>query len=171
MTDSGGPGGSFTEIGFVTTDSFLPMETKHSAWLISALIFALISLAGLLLSLLRYRCKTDYDFESLAAIEIATLPHSGSRSKTMDDDHPDALLPAAHTNPSIGIRRRIAGPIGLRQEVQDEISVGDQSFYEEGVSYPISRFLSQPVYEEGLSHPISRFLSQPGRGGTIRELH
>ena len=155
MTDSGGPGGSFAGIDFVTTNSFLPMETKHSAWLISALIFALISLAGLLLSLLRDRCKTDYDFESLAAIEIATLPYSASRSQTMDDNHPDPWFPfpSEHTNPSIGIRRRIPRPISLRQEVQDEISVGDQS-----------------VYGEGLSYSMARFLNQPGKEGTVGEL-
>lgn len=150
MTASEARDGSFTDIGVIATGLFLAVDFKHSAWLISASIFALISLAGLLLNLLRHRCRTDYDFESLAAIGIATLPHYGSSSKKMDDDHHDAWFPAAHTNPSIGIRRRIGRPVSL---VQDEIGSGDQ-----------------PVYGEGVSYSIARFLNQPGREGTIGEL-
>ena len=57
------------------TDTSLPVETEHSAWLIFASIFALISLADLLLNVVRQRSRTKDDFESLAAIEIATLAH------------------------------------------------------------------------------------------------
>ena len=89
-----------SEISVAATDPVLLVEMNHSAWLISASIFALISLADLLLSLLRHRCKTDYDFESLAAIEIATLPPHGQRNTMIDNDHADAWIPLERTDPS-----------------------------------------------------------------------
>ena len=79
----------------------LPVETEHSAWLIFASICALISLADLLLNLLRQRSRSKDDVESLAAIGIATLPHHDQRSTMIDDDRPDDWIPGAHTDPWI----------------------------------------------------------------------
>ncbi len=142
MTNSRGPGSflNLPDTSVVGTDLFLPVETKQSAWLILASIFALISLADLLLNLLRQTSRTEDDFERLAAIEIATMPHHGQRSTMIDDDHPDAGFPSAHTDPSVGLRRRIR----LRQEVQDEISIEDQSVGEESLPYSMARYLNQP---------------------------
>ena len=142
MTNFGGPGSfsNLSDIIVVSTDTFLPMETEHSAWLIFASIFALISLADLLLNLLRHRSRTKDDFERLAVIEIATLPDQGQRSTIIDDEHPDGWYPGAHTDPSVGIRRRIRP----RQEVQNETSMEDQSVGEEGLPYSMARYLNQP---------------------------
>ena len=141
MIDLGGPGNlrNLSDNSVIETDLFPPVETNHSAWLVSALIFALISLADLLLNVLRQRSQIENDLENPTAIEIATLPHHDQRSEIMDDDHPDALFPGAHTDPSMGIRRRIR----LRQEVQDEISIKDQSVGED-LPYSVARYLDQP---------------------------
>ena len=123
MTNSGGPGSFFnlSDISVVGTDMFLPVETENSAWLIFASIFAIISLADLLLNLLRQRSMAKDDVETLAAIGIATLPHHDQSSMIIDDDRPDAWFPGAHTDPSMGIRRRISH----QQEGQDETSIED----------------------------------------------
>ena len=142
MTNFRGPGSvsNLAEVIVVGTDTILPVEMEHSAWLILASILALISLADLLLNLLRQTSRTKDDFERLAAIEIATLPHQGQRSTVIDDEHPDVWYPGAHTDPSMVVRRRIRP----RQEVQDEIIIGDQSVAEEGIPYSMARFLNQP---------------------------
>ena len=142
MTNSGGPGSFFnlSDISVVGTEMFLPVETEHSAWLILASIFAIISLADLLLNLLRQRSRAKYDVESLAAIAIATLPHHDQSSTIIDDDRPDPWFPGAHTDPSMGIRRRIRH----QQEGQDEISIEDQSVGEEDLPYSMARYLNQP---------------------------
>ena len=125
MTKSGGPGSFFnlSDISVVRTDLFVPVETKHSALLIFASIFALISLADLLLNLLRQRSRMEDDFESLVVTKVPTLPYHDHRSKIMDDDHADLFFVGAWTDPSMGIRRRIV----LRQEVQDPISIETES--------------------------------------------
>lgn len=145
MTDSGAPGGSFTDISVVANDSFLAVGMTHSAWLISASLFILISLACLLLSLLHHRCRTDYDFESLAAIETATLTRHGQTNKIMGIDHPDASLPVARTDFSMGIRRRSRlNRRGNRQEVQDEASIGNRLAGKETFPDMIRRYLRDP---------------------------
>ena len=131
MTKSGGPGSFFnlSDISVVRTDLFFPVETKHSALLIFASIFALISLADLLLNLLRQRSRMEDDFESLVVTRMPTLPYHGHKSKIMDDDHADAWFPGAHTDPSMSIRRRIRlknQPVG------------------EGLPYSMARYLNQP---------------------------
>ena len=92
MTNSGGPDSfsNLSDISVVVTDTIFPMEKQCSAWLILASIFALISLADLLLDILRQRSRTKDDFGSLAAIEIATLPHHDQRSTITDGGHLDA---------------------------------------------------------------------------------
>ena len=152
MTDSGASGGSSTDISSVATDLFLAVEMKHSAWLITASLFILISLACLLLSLLHHRCRSDYDFESLAPIEIATVPHHSERNKIIDINHHDASFPIARTVSAMGIRKRTTR--GNRQGVQDEASIDNR-----------------PVGEETVPYSIARFLSEPGKEGTIKELH
>ncbi|KAK0513668.1 hypothetical protein JMJ35_004032 [Cladonia borealis] len=154
MTNSGGPGSFFnlSDISLVGTDMSLPVETEHSAWLIFASIFALISLADLLLNLLRQRSTTKDYFESLAAVEIATLPYQGQSSTIIDGGHLDTWYPGMHTDRSVGIRRRIRP----RQEVQNEISIEDQSVGEEGLPYSMARYLSQPLRNGGIGEmPIS----------------
>lgn len=152
MTDPGAPGGPSIGINAVATDSFLAVEMKQSVWLVSAALFILISLACLLLNLLHHRCRTDYDFESLARIEIATQPHHGEWKKITCVDLHDAEYPVARTVPSMGIRKRTTR--GNRQEVQNEASIENR-----------------PVCEETFPYSISRFLGQPRKEGTIKELH
>ena len=179
MTEPGGPSGFIgsSDISVSRTDLFLPVDTKHSAWLVSASIFALISLADLLLNLLRQRPRTGDDLESLAAVEIATIPHPGHRGERTEDDseslaaseiatlpHPGhrskTMDPGAHTDPSMGIRRRIRLSGGKRQEVQDG---------EEGFPYSVARYLNQDG-EEGLPFSLARYFIPPGKQGTIGEL-
>ena len=146
MTNSGGPGNfvNLSDINIVESDLFLPAETRHSAWLILASIFALVSLADLLLSLLRQRFRTEDDFESLTAIEIATPPHHDDWSKIMDTSRLDAWHPGAYVGPSMDIRRRTRPGRGDRQEVQREISVADQPVGGKDIPYSIARYLDQP---------------------------
>ena len=94
------------DIVTVGNDSFVPLEAKSSAWLIFASLFALISLADLLLNFLRQTSRTSYDFVDLAAIVIAPLPPQGRRSTIIVNDDPDARFPIVHTDPSMSIRRR-----------------------------------------------------------------
>ena len=143
MTNSGGPGSLFnmSDISVVGTDTSLPVETEHSAWLILASIFALISLADILLNLLRQRPGTKDDVEGLLALGMATLPHHGPGSMIIDDFRPDARFPAAHTDPSKEIRRRIRH----QQEVHDETSIEDQSVGKEALPYSMARYLNQPL--------------------------
>ncbi len=124
MTSSEGPGSFFnlSDINVVESDLFLPVETSHSAWLVFASVFALISLADLLLSILRQSSRTEDDFERLTAIEIATLPLHDGRSKIMDTDSFDAWYPTASYYPTMAIRRRLRLGQGDRQEVQREIA-------------------------------------------------
>lgn len=146
MTSSGGPGSFFnlSDISVVGNDLLLPVERKYPAWLIFALIFALISLADLLLNSLRQRSRTEDDFESLVVTRMPTLPYHGFRSKIMGDEHADAWFTGAHIDPLMGIRRRF----GLRQEVQDETSIENESEGEEGLSYSMARYLKQPLNTE-----------------------
>ena len=125
---------------------------QHSTWLVFASIFILISLACLLLSLLHHRCKTDYDFDSLAAIERARPPHNGGEKAWVEFVQGAAWSQVVHTVPSTAIRKRTTR--GTRQEVQDKASV----------------FGGRPVGEEALPYSIARFLNQPGKEGTIGEL-
>ena len=151
-TDSRTPGGSFKDISVITTDSFPAVEMQHSACLVLASILILISLAYLLLSLLHHRGKTDYDFDSLAAIEIARPPHNGGEKTIMEFVQGATWSQVARTVPSMAIRKRTTR--GTRQEVQDKASV----------------FGGRPVGEEALPYSIARFLNQPGKEGTIGEL-
>ena len=151
MTNSGGPGSFFniSDISVVESDLFLSVETRHSAWLVFASIFALISLADLLLSLLRQRFRTEDDFESLAAIEIATPPHNDEWSKITNTEHVDAWHPGAYIGPSMDIRRRTRLGRGDQQEVQREISVEDQPVGGKDIPYSIARYLNQPPNTNG----------------------
>lgn len=150
-TDARASGGFFTDISMIATDSFLAVQMEHSAWLVSASIFILISSACLLFSLLHHRCKTDYDFDSQTAIEIAT-PRNGGEKTIMDFVQEAAWSQVARTVPSMAIRKRTTR--GTRQEVQDKASV----------------FGGRPVGEEALPYSIARFLNQPGKEVTIGEL-
>ena len=151
MTNSGGPGSFFnsSDIGVVRTDLILPVGMSHSALLIFASIFALISLADLLLNLLRQNSRTEDDFESLAVMGMPTLPYHGHRSKIMDDDHADLLFTGAHTDASMDIRRRIR----LRQKVQDEITIENGSVRQESPLYSITRYLNKPPEHETIGEP------------------
>ena len=155
MTQTRGPGSFFnlSDISVGDSDLFRPVETRHSAWLVFASIFALISLADLILCLLSKRFRTEDDLESLAAIELATPLHHNDRTKIMDTDHFDAWQPGAHIHPPMEIRRRIRVRRGDQQEVQREISVEAQPLGMEDVPYSIARYLDQPP------HPLEKFFA------------
>lgn len=152
MTQTRGPGSFFnlSDISVGDSDLFRPVETRHSAWLVFASIFALISLADLVLCLLSKRFRTEDDLESLAAIELATPLHHNDRTKIMDTDRFDAWHPGAHIHPPMEIRRRTRVRRGVQQEV---ISVEVQTPEMDDVPYSIARYLDQPP------HPWERFFA------------
>ena len=149
-----------SDLSIADSDLLLPVEMRHSFWLVCASIFALISLADLLLNLLRKRFRTEDDFEEFAAIEMARAPDHDDRSKTMDTDHLKAWHLAANLRSSTkDLRRRTRLGRGDRQVGQHGTSIEDQPVGKKDTPYSIARYLNQPPN----ATRWERFLALPGR--------